>query len=1330
MSLQDTRDFLEDLLTRFDPTVDLSDGSRAQTQLIEPLLTRLGPDPFDEDVATFLRERIKQVFPNLSITEADGLADTLISPLRVLLEPISREVQLIKLRSSLLNIGSLSDAEADALLANMFEPRRAGAFSSGVVRIYFASPISVSATIANPVTSRGGLRYIPTVPQSITAAQMLLNPDGTEYYFDVNYTAEKQGTDYDIDPANIVSIANMPAATRVTNLRRFRGGSTRETTLDYAARVQQKLSDRTLTISRGIASELYDNFPTLRKLQVIGFNDPEMERDVVKGGSLGPVLPEDSFGPCFGTGSAVDDLDADTTSPLFNAPTGFFVSRVGSVGAAPEGYFLSLMYSDGVTPVAVDAEILEVVSGTEVRIDAEVPLSVATVFWSLRRRQLTISDIPGGISLPDTADGEITITSDSVHIGGKTDVYVAGPSDEASATITGLSDESPAARGTKASTNATTLVTIPGADWIPVEPVETLMTFVLEEGVDAGSYQIREITSVGPDIVLRLDSTMTGTQSNLNWKIVDDIDQELTSPKDIKITGSDLLTVAGNSNVTTAGSTNFLDANVQVNDTLRILNDSNIGGDYRISAVGAVILTLDPAPTRTVPGASYVIFRGSEAIDTPVLRVKSLELLDSAGAPVGITIPYRDPVVALSRGFQNEGSGFLYEGPAIVGLVSTGFTGSLAVGTQTLSFDIRDPKQTFRIINQFTFAFSAGSKTAAQMATELNADVLVSGFGIRATVITAAGLDYLALSAPADYLVQLASTGTANTLLGFSTTPGRLSSTARIRPLAPASFLDSKIQTGHRLEFLEGRNRGYAKVIQDPVTGSDNILLGTGPLGPAGTTGLYDQRGLSPDVGVKVRIGRASIGTARVYFLDPTSAEFDYATTRASLTKSGRLLEYQPDPENTRQLIPAPPLTQLPNTGVSAPPGVGGGTLTDASTNFQELGVKPGDLLEMLYVPITGTVAFGAPPVTVAVSGLTLYVSINSNPFIGITFATNLTRTDLVDYINAQVGEDIASLNVSNNLVLASDTLISVRNDSTALAVLGLASAPRTNVHPEAGTYVITAVNPNSLNVAVETPFALTTTSSRYRIRRYLQRISSTEMNTNTDESGLYFVDVEMVALGPGDGFNLSIEDELEITGHRSDGYRLRTESEVTSFSRAEKLFAEISRSILLVGSSDSPAEYVQLSTQNVLVSYDRSQLVDDIQSFCDADSHRVTVAEMLVRHLLPHYVRVNWKYVSGDSEATMRKAIEAYLDTVDPDERLEVSNVVKVLTSRGAVSVYAVDPDSSTGRTAPLLVVIYHGIDRRIRASIVRDFAGTSRTQRFLPDTLTLSRTNTGGIR
>lgn len=1355
MSLAETQAFLEDLLLRFDPDIDISAGSRAQSDIVEPILARIGSDPFDDDIQTFIRDRIRQVYPDLAISDVDDLTDVLIDPMAVLMEPLTREVKLIKLRASLRNIESLSDDEVDALMSNYFESRITGGYALGVVRAYFSAPQSVSIILTNAASTRGGLRFFPTRPQQITSDQMLLNVEGSEYYFDINYTAENRGTEYNVEPGDIVSIANLPTATRVRNNRRFRDGSPRETSIEFAARTEAGQSDKTLTVSRGIIRTLTEAFPALRRLFIVGFLDPEMERDIIRGGSLGPVPDPDTLGAFFGTATPIDDLDADLTTPIIEVATGVgaFVTRLAAVGEAPEGWYMTIVYTDTLSVLhAVDAQVLEVISADQVRLseEVEVLLPAGSITWMLRRQQITISDIPGGITLPDTAEGTLEIRGDEVHIGGKTDVYVAGETEEGSAQITSLTDEEPLLRGANGETDAA-LATVIIND-IAVDPsdlIEVGMSLVFEEGADAGAFQILELVSlVGPapfTAQLRLDTEMTGTQGNLAWKIVDEIDTELTDPKDIKAEGSDLVTVGGNPVVTTSSAFNFLDANVQAEDILELTGDELSEGDYTIEEVGAVTLTLDPAPPRTLGAASFRIFRRSEAVSPPLVRISSMELLDSAGAPVGTTIPYRDPVLALSRGFGNEGSTLVYDGRAMLGLVTAGYTAAVAqfdVGSLTIEWSTYDPDEIWAgpTAGPFTFTFSAPTpKTADQVVSDINADASFVAQSVRAVKLSYDGLEYVGITAGNKLVVFHGGTAMLPPIpLGIYAG----ASNADIRAFTDSNLESAGVRQGDVVELGEGNNATtYSRVIVRPDE-ENNVgvaVLGGGPVGPrsfaavpvAGLQGanrLYNNTVLRPDVGVKVRVGRPSVGSSRTYYLAPTSAEFDYGETVYSVEGTAQTLFYRPDPENLRILSPAPPLTDLPANGF----GTSTAVFTDATVNFQKLRIRPGDLLDVLFQPIIGSTPLAAVG-NIAVGGLTLVVRLDDSPFITISFPFDMPRQDVVDYINEQVGEDIASLEGTGELRLQpASSYLEISDTSTALSVLFLVSGTN-ELLPGGSTHIVTAVTATTLALSQDTPLdaglVVGTSDIQYRIRRYVQRISSTEMNEQQDASGLYYADVELLSRGPGNDYNVESGVQMDITGARGDGYRLSVENDVLSFSRAEVLNAEISRTILLPGSSDSPEEYVQLSRQNVQVNYDRSALTDAIQSFVDSDLQRVVCEEILARHLLPHYVLLNWAYVGGSSEPEMVRALEELLDEIEPDTQVETDDLVEVLRRRGATSVYTPDSAAVTGRTAPLFIVVYHDEQRRIRGLLVRDFIDANRTQRFIADSLELSRVSTSGI-
>lgn len=1337
MAQSDIRTFITEALLRFDPGADVSEGSALQAEVIDPLMARIGTDPFDEDIHVFIRSVVRQSNPDLAITEVDELTDLLIDPMRVIIEPLVREIKLVKLRSSIQNLESLNDDEVDALFANFFEARQAGSYATGVVRAYFASPQTVSISVVNAAFSNG-LRFRPTRPQQITADQMTLNISGSEYYFDINYTAELRGDEYNVEAGTITSISGLSGASRVTNPRRFRNGTARETSVEFAGRTQRNASgDRTLVVERGIQSVLKDAFPGIRRLFSIGYRDAEMQRDVIRGGSLGPIPEVDGSGEFFGTGAVIDDFDADTISYVVEASTGSFLSRLGAVGTEPEGWYVTLAYTDtsgsSPVPVMVDAVIEEVLSDTTIRVDTALPLlgSPPVVFWGLRRRVLTISEIPGGIVLPDTAAGELEITTDTVHIGGKVDVYVAGESESATALITNLSDEDPLAYGGDAVTDATDVVVLNDIAAELIDSVEAGMSLVLDEGADTGAYRILAVYPLVSPFEVRISTVLTGTQTNLSWRITDRIDVNLSDPKAIKLIGSDLVTAAGSNSVTTVSSSNFIDANVQINDIIEI-NDARGGGDFTVTAVSALALAVDPPTPRTLLATSYRVFTRSAAVESPVLRVKSVEIVDSSGAPTGTKIPYRDAVAALSRGVQNQGSGQVFDDLVDVGIVTVGITVGLPIAVGgTVTWALLDPDAVWAGVEASgTVTIPATTYEATDLAVVFNAD---SGFlanGITAVVQSSGYSDPYVGFVSRRLLVITG--GSAIAALGLTTGV----SNAHIAVDSPGV-----ITAGDVVEFLAGNNVGTStRVRRSSTVGTAYTTdVGLGALeirsSSVSTLPINNGDGLSlrtvlrPERYVRARIGRPSVGIARTYFLAPTSAQFT-STAEFSATNNGVQVQYRTDPDVMRQLVPALPRTELPQAGV-----VTTNTLTDSTVDFLLLGVRSGDVLDVKYTPITGSSPMVEP---VAVAGLTLEIIFGrgnsasdsgSSGTVLVTFPNAMTRDEVVDYINEQVGREIATLSSNALRILGVDDIF-IGYASTALSPLFL--SPGETRHPLAGSYVVAGAAATTLALSAGTPLVTGSplANTSYTIRRQMQRISSTEMNDNLDASGLYYVDAEIQSVSPGDQSNLPVEVALSVSGYDSDGYRLSTAAETTSYSRAEVLSAEFSTSIVLVGSPDSPEEALELGQQSIEVTYDRSQLVDEVQSFVDSKFQRVLCSEPLVRHLLPHYVSLNWNYSGGASEADSQRVIEDALEVVEADTELEVNELTAKLRSRGATSIYTPDTSTAALRTAPLLLVVNHNTDRTISAQVVRDVVVTGRMARYIPDRVVTRRTTTGGIR
>lgn len=494
MPSDDTKEFVEERLLAFDPDIDLTEGSPAQDQVVDPIVRRYQPDPLEMDIELFIATQLQQEYPDLNVREGSGLRDGLVKPATVLLDPLTREVKILKQNQSLAAPELLAPSDADALVANMFVSRSVGGLATGTVRLYFNAPQAVSITTGNVCYTATGLRFIPTSLQNISAEAMIFNQSGNLYYFDVQVTAEESGDSYNVDKEDIIGITNLNNAVRVTNLFSFEDGIDEETTSALVTKAEESITERSLVTSRGATALLLAEFSNLRHLQVVGFTDEEMERDLVSGGDLGPVV---AYG---NDGYTEDDGDGDDVTTEFTSRQADFVSVFGALGSISDAAYY-LIYSevnygqDGECPggnlnhflfpfdftsadeensilITFDAanpanngvaKILEVINSNEVLLDragvAEVGIS-----WIFVRRSAELaitevvasdtiklgSDIPIDksaiaweirqkiITVSDIPGGIVSgtdrsaleILPDEVHIGGATDFYVRSTTPE------------------------------------------------------------------------------------------------------------------------------------------------------------------------------------------------------------------------------------------------------------------------------------------------------------------------------------------------------------------------------------------------------------------------------------------------------------------------------------------------------------------------------------------------------------------------------------------------------------------------------------------------------------------------------------------------------------------------------------------------------------------------------------------------------------------------------------------------------------------------------------------------------------------------------------
>jgi len=1346
MAVRDLEAFLRQAAVNFDSNLDTSSGSPFDNKVIQPLVRRLGTDPFSIDLSTFLYERLRQAYPKLATDEGDNLTDLLIKPITLLWDPVVRETTRVKRGLSFADPATLTLEEADSLGGNFFIPRRRGRYTRGVARIYFAKPQNVSVNQNNFVKSRGGLIFFPSALQSIRSNEMLLNATGDNlYYFDVNVTAENPGTAYNIDKGEVASIANLNAAVRVTNLIRFRQGEDEEDVTAYVRRLQQSLGEKSMVTLRGIAAKVLDAFPEVNRLNVVGFNDPEMQRDVIVGGGLGPVLASGT------AGGVISDTEGKARSRRFSTAEVNFDTLVGVDG----GFVLSVVNGTASTEVVQDFDVRGVYDRNTLDVEQqELILGREGLVWMLRKKELTLSRIPGGILFPNTTNGELRVNNGSIHVGGALDIYTRSSEfDEATFTVSSVFDDSPVLSGVLAQENNDTFgVGFLLGDYPPPAEEDVLgvldqaayegWTFQVEDGPNAGAYRVLVVnSSPSGSVVVTAPPPHNIDPVPRRWRLFDQIDIDLIEPKETRVAGDDLVTTQGSDVVTTSGGINFDDFGVAKGDTLRV-KTGEAAGDYTILEDPLVPnfdrVRLDRTLPFSTANVDYAIFRGTTStLQLPLIRVKSIELLDSSAQPQGSFIPYAKPVDIQSRAFQNPARGVKHDfRGASIGLVSARADAvtklfTVASGSQTLTFYFPTLSPQSR-----TISIPAGSYTsdmlAAAISVLLEASTGMPGLG---SVIDAyhfgirpSGNGFVALTGGS---ARLALFGDLN-----------LRTTADIHvagvvwsALDPIVDLVTGLDTA---QVVDGRNVGFY--------GGPFVTSGT--LGGAAVASLMPGASLAaimsgdglayfaPDVDRRVIIGARSLGSVRVFFLEPTTFEVDGDTVFELDRGDAGVLRFIPDPTLSHQVIPPLPGGAVPVDGVTSG---GSNSFTSGSQDFLLAGTNPGDSIVIENHPLRGTVALGTEVSNVA--GKTFVYTIGGGPRRTVVFVRDdpslssdqVTRDGVVEQINASVGSKVASIE-GDTLKLFTDYPFTVVSAGTALPhILGnvagytptraFADGDVSNESPHAGTYDIVSVGTLTLTVdvtfAADPHWGSSISDQTFRVLRSgVQRVSTTQMADNVGDAGLHYFDVELISQGAGDAWNIGSGEQLTVRGYRSDGYYLTTDDENLTFSPSERPRLVISRTILENGVDDDPRNATQVTGQSIQVTYDRSVTVSNVQDFAMSEVERVVCASPLSRHLIPHYIRYDFEYFGGSTEDIVLADHEKYIRNLYPADTLDASDLQKLASDRGATKV-----------TNPLtLIAVVHRVDRSIWVQRSQDSLSTSRLSAFIPDQLNVTRNVTGG--
>jgi hypothetical protein len=519
-----------------------------------------------------------------------------------------------------------------------------------------------------------------------------------------------------------------------------------------------------------------------------------------------------------------------------------------------------------------------------------------------------------------------------------------------------------------------------------------------------------------------------------------------------------------------------------------------------------------------------------------------------------------------------------------------------------------------------------------------------------------------------------------------------------------ASFVTEGIVPGDVLSVDEGVNEGF--YIVKEVIDATNLLIET----------EWENEITYIGAGPDYRIGAPSTGTFRLYFLEPTFFEVNEDTLftdpanrqyRGDIFARSQVAAFT-DP--TADVVTAP-----------SPPGITN-KIESATVDFRLYEVQVGDRFLITTMAIDGDNTLGD---SVNVSGSRLTLEFEGESARSVIFQgsnpIDLQKPGYPGGVKEQIEAEFPDLTIeisgtapNKRLTFHSDREFWFRG-GTAASALGVGVLLNTsNLHPQSGRYLVDDITTDGSIVTlknldgVTAPVLETKTRVRVVIERVrVQRVGPKAMGANRDDTNLYYFDVDIMSVRPGNEHNLVESTEMTVEGHRSFGYELVSRNIALTWGNAEELDLIVTPYIMDPLGTDTFVDLVMVPARELQFSVDTSATVGDVQGFLMSTFNRVVNNSPYAKHYQPAYVRFVVQYTGGSSESVVKDDLYTLIDNLPPTQSLSTYDVQGVMKGRGAATL-----------ENPLeILAIIHEMDRSVRTIRTTNRLSTPRTAHTISD-------------
>ena len=259
--------------------------------MAEPTINDLSPDLVQQS-EQFLIQFLQDQYPSLDLTEGRVLRNLLIRPAAIFhalnQTDISQLQQSMSLQAIEANPAIADEATVDAVLSNYRVARDPGAPAAGqliiVIRDLMATTINAGTVfLANGLqfTNIGAFIGVTTQSVILNDTNRLITKRTDGYYsFVIDVVAAAVGPQYEIRRnTRLTTLGTIPNLIDIYALDDFSGGRSKESNQDLIDRFENGISPPVFSGRTQIETLMRETLAGLQEVSIIGFSDPEMQRD-------------------------------------------------------------------------------------------------------------------------------------------------------------------------------------------------------------------------------------------------------------------------------------------------------------------------------------------------------------------------------------------------------------------------------------------------------------------------------------------------------------------------------------------------------------------------------------------------------------------------------------------------------------------------------------------------------------------------------------------------------------------------------------------------------------------------------------------------------------------------------------------------------------------------------------------------------------------------------------------------------------------------------------------------------------------------------------------